>query len=180
MDSAVWQIGGPMTLDELYLAQNKDVSFREEFYAELLEYGKTLLRKWYHGRWQQYEDALQDLLINLIDPSKAKPNGTASFHTWFYRALTQRCRSFEGMESREHSIERMPEEVQALYRPKSFNEVINTIDLTQRLKILSKLQREIIALTIQGYTQQEISEKLHVTQKNVSNQYGSAVKKLRA
>ena len=169
-----------MTLDELYLAQNKDISLREEFYTEVLVYGRALLRKWYRGRWQQYEDALQDLLVNLVDPSKAKPNGTASFRTWFYRALQQRCISFKAVEGREHSIAQMPEEVQALYRPKSFNEVINTIDLTQRLKILSKLQRKIILLTIQGYTQQEISNAVGVPQKAVSNQYGAAVKKLRA
>lgn len=168
-----------MTLDELYIAQLKEDSYQEEFYMELLEFGRALLGQWYGSKWKIYEDALQDLMVNLIDPNKSKPNGTASFRTWFHNALERRCTQFRYDESREHSIEQMPENTQALYRPKNYNEVIQTIDLRQRMNVLTSIERRIVNLAIEGHTQPEIANKLRLYPMKVSRMYQCAIQKLR-
>lgn len=169
-----------MTLDELYVAQSKDDNYKDEFFAEALEYGKALLARWYGANWKSYEDALQDLFMSLLDPNKAKPNGKASFRTWFRAALQFSCEKFMMKENREHSISKMPEDAQVLYRKKNYYEVLDTIDLRQRMNVLSPQQKDIINLTLAGFNQKEIAERLGLYEMAVSRLYNSAVRKLRA
>ena len=168
-----------MTLNELYAVQLKDSAFKDEFYKELLNYGRSLLRKWYGAAWTSYEDCIVDISIILLDKTKAQPNGSSLFTTWFYRSLERRCLKFGFEESREHSIEAMPEEMASVYKSHDFRDIIHTVDLRQRLNNLTSRQRDIIELTLAGYNQAEIGVRLDISPRTVSHHYEDAIHKLR-
>jgi len=163
-----------MNLDELYIAYQKDPTLTDEFYETLLNYCTALLKNRYGATWQNYEDSVQEVALKVLEAKEGsvyKGYNNATFRTWVKAVLFNECKDLQDMDIAEHSIELMPAR-EAL-------SLDDKIDLEQRIKALTPKQKEVILLQLEGYTEEEIAEKLNIHIQTVKYRVANAIKTMK-
>jgi RNA polymerase sigma factor (sigma-70 family) len=147
--------------------QEKDTNdSREEFGKELIKYCEAIVRNKYQERLQYADDAIGDAILRIWQRIPSFDSKKASFSTWARTVIINTCKN----ESRNRARRN---EMQLFENSATYDGGLGGIDakvmLHQIVAKLEKSDQEIVALYLEGCTQEEIGEKIGKPTKYVEN-----------
>lgn len=162
-------------LYELYKLNPNYVN-SEDLGTELLAYCTAYVRKRYGKEYWRYNDAIEDTFVRVWDTIRnGKFDGKlTTIKTWTTMVLKGKC-----IDLLRQGFDLVPldEAINVSDDKEHWRE--EKIDLYRDIPTLSKRQQDIIQLTLEGYTQDEIAAKMNVSQFIISIEYEASIKILR-
>jgi len=142
----------------------------DAFIQEMLDLGVAWTKKVYRGNCERYEDIVQDLAIKVWQNVKAYElfQDKQSFKTWFLMQLKgDLVNAFNATKQERYLSPNLAVPDDHWREAK--------IDLERFIPTLTDKQQEVLNLTLEGYTQEEIALKLGVCREAIKQTYKRAV-----
>jgi len=176
MSGQLGKLPMPNDLNLIYAAYiaNPTPETEEVFVQEMLNLGVAWTKKVYRGNCERYEDIVVDLVIKIWQNvgEYQQFQEKQSFKTWFLMQLKGDLINAFTATKQERPLSPNLTAPSDHWREAK-------IDLERFIPTLTAKQQEVLDLTLEGYTHEEIAAKWDISQQAVQQVYNRAVESLK-